>query len=174
VNGLKICKNRRPSTIEAERLAETSDDGVAYIVTYNDNYPKRELDRREVKPRKQMQSLEDVGRSWLLDPVVPEHGQFPKENKRRSSMIVRARDVWTDEEVDISRLIKFAQAWEQMGSTVSRQLIAIMESPEAEVNPRAISEAKDFIGGFHEEIDAAIAEFENTMEHASRPGDDEE
>jgi len=59
-----------------------------------------------------------------------------------------------------SDLIRFADAWKDLGVAVTDQVLTILDNPEADdVNPAAIRLAREHLEGLHEDLDHAIGQY---------------
>lgn len=62
---------------------------------------------------------------------------------------------------DIQDLLEFAEAYAGLGSAVQEQLITLLDEQEdADLNPNAVGMMKERLGGWHDDIDSAIDEWE--------------
>jgi hypothetical protein len=82
--------------------------------------------------------------------------------------IMRLR--FTDD-IDAAALVEFARAWSKMGWAVAEQVEAILDDADAwsEQNPNALRVAQERIGGFHPEIDGALAEALKKFDDETEP-----
>jgi hypothetical protein len=78
-------------------------------------------------------------------------------------------------EIDAGDLIDFARRWADLGDAIAEQVSQVVDDPRAaagqgradlEVNPNAIEQAKERIGGLNEGIDTAIEEFFDLLTEA--------
>jgi len=80
-------------------------------------------------------------------------------------------------ELDAGDLIDFARRWAGLGDAVADQVSRVVDDPRAaaglgradlEVNPNAITLARERIGGQNEGIDTAIEEYFDLLAEARR------
>lgn len=62
--------------------------------------------------------------------------------------------------IDPADLLDFAKAYVSMGSAVQDQLHDLLDG-DYDINPNAVDVMKSALGGMNEQIDTAIAEYEN-------------
>lgn len=74
----------------------------------------------------------------------------------------RVHPAYRDElnECSAEALLEFAKAYRSMGDAVAEQLHELMGDDQADLNPNAVDLIKKTLGGVNEEIDSAIAVWE--------------
>ena len=61
--------------------------------------------------------------------------------------------------VELERLINFAQSYSDLGGSVQEQLIDLVDGRGDDVNPNAVDLIMGNLGGKNEELDLIISEF---------------
>lgn len=74
--------------------------------------------------------------------------------------------------VSAEALLAFAKAYRSMGDAVTEQLWKLMDDPDANLNSNAVELIKQTLGGCNEEIDQAIAAWEEHRGGEFDPEDD--
>jgi hypothetical protein len=102
--------------------------------------------------------------------------EISRANVKGKSRLIESYRGSALREIDSYELVEFGKAWRSMGDAVAEQVIRILDNPQADdVNPNAIELAEEKIGGFNEEIDAAIGSWkEYYMGEPGNMGDDED
>lgn len=98
-----------------------------------------------------------------LQQLIDEEFSRALEKRKQRLNEERVHPAYRQElnECSAEALLEFAKAYRSMGDAVAEQLINLMGDPRAECNSNAVEMIKRNLGGCNQEIDDAIAAWED-------------